>query len=230
MSVVGYTYQAETLCPSCTLKAMRTAGIKVQRGKPHEDAVQRAAKNERVDFDDKRSYGSDNFPKPVMEEMCETELAELPGGERGVISDERCTGYKCGKWLVLGEKSPSEAVLTRWVRGQYELPRALAKQIADELRRWGLSHPEFITEDNVLQAAAMFPHDYATVHAEGNPRRTVLLSTPRYDGDTCFYCEQPWEKHTFICDTCRGAVPADSKHSHQVQVKGQIKFRETKQR
>ncbi|WP_030660811.1 hypothetical protein [Streptomyces rimosus] len=222
MSIVGYSYQAENLCPSCTLKAMRANGIKVQRGKPHEDAVRRAAKNLGIDFDDERSYDSGDFPKPVMEEMCETELTELPDGELRVISDERCTGYKCGKWLVLGEKSPSEAVLTGWVRGEHELPRALAKQIAGELRRWGLSHPEFITEDNVRQAAAMFPHDYATVHAEGNPQRIVLSPTPRYDNESCFYCEQPWEKHLFVCDTCGTTVPADSKHSHQAQVKGQI--------
>jgi hypothetical protein len=221
--VVGYTYQAENLCPSCTLKAMRANGITVQKGKAHEDAIRGAAKRRDIDFDDQHSYDSDNFPKPVTEQQCETELDELPGAEPGVrhaISDERCTGDKCGKWLVLGEKSPSEAGLTRWVRDEYELPQTLAREIAGKLREWSLSHPEFITEDNVRQAAA-------TVHVCGD-KSLGLLPTPEYDGDPCFYCGQPWEKHTFTCDTCGIDVPADIKHSHQVQLKGQLKFRETR--
>lgn len=230
--VVGYTYQAENLCPSCTLKAMRASGIKVARGRSHEDAIRLAAEKLGIDYDDQHSYDSGTFPKPVTEQQCETELDEVPGAEPGVrhaISDERCTGDKCGKWLVLGEKSPSEAGLTRWVRDEYELPQALARSIAQELRRWGLSHPEFITEDNVRQAAAMFPHDYATVHLSG-AKSVGLMPTPEYDGDPCFYCAQPWEKHTFTCQGCGSNVPADAKHSHPVQVEGQLKFREVKQK
>lgn len=228
---VGYSYQAENLCPSCTLKSMRANGITVQRGKPHEDAIRKAADKLGIDYDDQHSYDSDTFPKPVSEQQCETELNELPDAEPGVrhaISDERCSGDKCGKWLVLGEKSPTEAGLTRHVRDSYELPQALAREIARVLREWGLSHPEFITEDNVRQAARMMPHDYATVHAVGNPQRILLLPTPEYDNDPCFYCEQPWEKHKFVCDTCHETVPADGAHTHQLQLKGQIKFREAK--
>lgn len=231
MSVVGYSYQAENLCPTCTVKAMRANGITVQRGKQHEDAIRKAAEKLGIDFDDEHSYDSGRFPKPVTDHQCVTELTELPGAEPGVrheISDERCTGDKCGKWLKLGEKSPTEAGLTRYVRDSYELPHALARDIAGELREWGLSHPEFITEDNVRQAAAMMPHDYATVHAVGNPQRIVLLPTPQYDNDPCFYCEQPWEKHEFVCGTCGETVPADGPHTHQVQVQGQIKFREAR--
>ncbi|MEU7146996.1 hypothetical protein AB0B15_02990 [Streptomyces sp. NPDC045456] len=227
MSVVGYTYQAENLCPSCTLKAMRANGIKVQRGKPHEDAIRLAAEKLGIVFDDERSYDSGDFPKPVTKQMCETELPDSEPGVRHAISDERCTG--CGRWLILGAKSPSEVVLTRFIRDSYELPHTVAKPVAGELRCWGLSHPEFITEDNVRQAAAMVPHDYATVHAEGNPQRIVLLTTPRYDNDPCFYCGRPWEKHRFVCDTCRTTVAADSKHSHQARMKGQLQFRKTKE-
>ncbi|MBL1115498.1 hypothetical protein JK364_24310 [Streptomyces sp. 110] len=207
---------------------MRASGITVQRGKPHEDAIRRAAQNLGIDIDNQHSYDSGDFPMPITEQQCQTELTGLPDGEPGVIADECCTDNKCGKWLKLGEKPPTEAGLTRWVRDNYELPQALAREIARKLREWGLSHPEFITEDNVRQAAAMFPHDYATVHAEGNPQRIVLMPTPQYDNDPCFYCEQPWEKHTFTCTTCGTHVPADAPQGHEVQVKGQIKFREAK--
>ncbi|MEU7318767.1 hypothetical protein [Streptomyces sp. NPDC007083] len=223
--VVGYSYLDENLCPPCTLKAMRANGIKVQKGKPHEDAVRRAARNLGIDFDDERSYDSGDFPKTVTEQMCETELTELPDAEPGVrhaISDERCTG--CGKWLVLGEKSPSEAALTRYVRDSYEMPHALAKEVAAELRRWGLCHPEFIKEESARQAAGMFPHDYATVHVEGNPQHIVLFCTPQYDNDPCFYCEKPWEEHTFTCGTCGVGIPATAPHRHQIPIKGQRKL------
>ncbi|MFJ4686521.1 hypothetical protein [Streptomyces sp. NPDC088789] len=223
---VGYQYAVDNLCPSCTKGQMRANGISVARSGDHEDAIRRAAERVGVDFSDESSYDSGDFPKIITEAMASTELTELPNGERGMIPDERCD--TCGKWLVLGEKSPSEAALTRYVRDSYELPHALARQIAAELRRWGLSHPEFITEDNVRQAAAMMPHDYATVHAVGNPQRIVLLPTPQYDNDPCFYCEQPWEKHEFVCGTCGETVPADGRHTHQVQVQGQIKFREAR--
>lgn len=225
--VVGYTYQAEMLCPSCTIKTMRASGIKVQRGKPHEDAIRRAAQNLNIDFDDEHSYDSDRFPKTVTQQMCETELTELPDGEHGVISDERCTGDKCGKWLVLKERSPTEARLTAWARDTYELPQALARGVSATLREWGLSHPEFISEDNVRQAAAQYPHDWVSYRFKDTAgTQTVAIHTPDYDGATCMHCDKPWEMHLLTCDTCAIDVPADVPHSHQVQVKGQIKFRE----
>ncbi|MEV7870153.1 hypothetical protein AB0P17_29600 [Streptomyces sp. NPDC088124] len=223
MTVVGYSYQAENLCPNCTLRALRANGVKVQRGKPHEDAIRRAAQNLGIDFDSDGSYDSGDFPKPVSKEMCETELTDIPNAAPGVrhaISDERCTGEKCGKWLVLGERSPTEPALIRHVRDTYELPQALARKVAVELRSWGLSHPTFISEDNVHQAAAMHPHGYATVHLSGQSG-LGLMPTPEYDGDRCLYCEQLWEKHLFTCETCGIDVPADQPHRHQLQVKNQ---------
>ncbi|MEU0027368.1 hypothetical protein [Streptomyces sp. NPDC006335] len=226
MSVVGYQYGVDNLCPSCTVGRMRANGITVARSSDHEAAISKAAERVGVDFSDERSYDSDSFPKVITSQQPITELTELPGGERGYIQDEQCGN--CGKWLKLGEKSPSEAGLTRYVRDSYELPHALAREIAGELRKWGLTHPEFIDEGNVRQAAAMFPHDYATVHGVGNPQRIVLLPTPQYDDDPCFNCEQPWEKHMFTCKTCGVDVPADMPHSHQPRVKRQIKFRAVK--
>ncbi|MGW3153774.1 hypothetical protein [Streptomyces sp. NPDC001089] len=225
--IVGYSYAAENLCPPCTTRAMRASGIVVPRGRSHEDAIRAAAEKLGIDFEDQRSYDSAKFPKPVTDQQCVTELNELPDGRGGNIADERCTGDKCGKWLKLGEKSPTENGLARWVRDTYELPQALARDIAGELRRWGLSHPEFISEDDVREAGRMFPHDYATVHFS-NQSGLGLMPTPEYDGDKCFYCEAPWEEHLFTCGTCGIDVPADKPHTHQRQIKGQIKFREVK--
>ncbi|WP_369042293.1 hypothetical protein [Streptomyces sp. Midd1] len=231
--VVGYSYQAENLCPSCTLKTMRANGIKVPRGKSHEDAIRGAAATLGIDFEDQHSYDSDSFPKPVTGQQCETELTEIPEGEPGVrhaISDERCTGDKCGKWLILGEKSPSEAGLIRWVRNSYELPQALAREVARTLREWGLSHPEFIDEGNVKQAAAQHPHDWVSYRFVNYPttHETVPTHTPDHDGEECVHCGRPWEDHTLICDVCKEQVPAAGKHAHAVPVTGQLTFREVK--
>ncbi|MEU9599763.1 hypothetical protein AB0E06_23485 [Streptomyces sp. NPDC048109] len=225
MSVVGYTYLEDNLCPSCTIGRMRANGIKVAKGMDHEEAIHRAAERVGVDFSDEGSYVSGDFPKAITSQQACTELTELPDGERGEIRDERCD--RCGKWMVLGEKSPTEAGLTRWARDTYELPQALARDVARQSREWGLSHPEFITEDNVRQAAVLFPHDYTTVHLPGQSS-LGLMTTPSCDGAPCFYCEQPWEKHMFVCGTCGADVPADIKHSHPIPVKGQIKFPEVK--
>jgi hypothetical protein len=222
MSVVGYTYGDDNLCLSCTVGRMRANGIKVARSSEQDEAIRRAAERVGTDFSDDRSYDSSDFPKAITSQQTRTELTELPDGERGEIEDEKCD--RCGKWMKLGETSPTEAGLTRWVRDDYELPQALAREIARKLREWGLSHPEFITEDNVRQAATMFPHDYATVHLSGDASLELMLA-PEYDEDPCFYCEQPYEKHTFVCETCGTNVPAGIKHSHQVPVKGQLKVR-----
>lgn len=221
--VVGYTYQAENLCPTCTLKTMRANGIKVQVGRPHEEAVAKAAEKLGIDYENEHSYDSGDFPKPVTTQMCETELTELPDGERGAISDEQCAG--CGKWLILGEKSPTESKYAKYLREQYELPQKLARQVAGQLREWGLSHPEFIDGDNVKQAASMFPHDFRAVAFRGNPQQIVMFDTPEYDEDTCLDCEKPWEEHTFVCDVCKAEVPAVGRHRHSIQAKRQIKLK-----
>ena len=234
MAPVGYSYQAENLCPSCTVKAMRANGIKVPRGKSHEDAIRDAAATFGVNFDDERSYDSGAFPKPVTDQQCETELTEIPDAEPGVrhaISDERCTGDKCGKWLKLGEKSPTEAALAKLVRDSYELPKALARDVARELREWGLSHPEFIDADNVKQAAAQHPHDWSSYRFVNYPKSNEVrpVSTPDYETEECVHCGRPWEDHTLICDVCKEPVSAAGKHSHEIRMKGQIKFREVKE-
>ncbi|MFC4498471.1 MULTISPECIES: hypothetical protein [Streptomyces] len=195
MSVVGYTYGVDNLCPSCTIGRMRANEIKVARGSDHEEAIRRAAERVGVDFSDEGSYDSGDFPKAITSQQASTELTELPNGEWGQISDERCA--RCSKWMKLGEKSPSEAGLTRWVRDNYELPQALARDIAGKLREWGLSHPEFITEDNVREAAALFPHAWISYRfKDGDSTEVEPIHAPDYDGAECMHCNQPLEKHT----------------------------------
>ncbi|MGW0881273.1 hypothetical protein [Streptomyces sp. NPDC002671] len=221
MAVVGYTYYDDNLCPSCTIGRMRANGIKVAHSSNHEEAIRRAAERVGVDFSDEGSYDSGDFPKVITSQMTSTELTELPNGERGQISDERCD--RCGKWMKLGEKSPSHTALTRHVRNSYELPQALFKLVAATLREWGLSHPEFITEDNVREAAAQHPHEWASYQFTGpDSTQTELIRTPQYDDEKCVYCEQPWEKHTVTCETCGTDVPANEKHTHQLQDNAQI--------
>lgn len=200
MRIVGYGYQAENLCPGCTLKALRANGITVQRGRRHEDAIRRAAQNLGINFDDEHSYDQNAFPKAVTEQQCLTVLAEVSPGEPGTwhgISDERCAGVGCGKWLVLGEKSPSEARLARIIRDGYELPHDLAELAAGTLREWGLSHPAFIDEDSAREAVAQHPHAWLGYRFVNYPTsaETEAISTPEHDGDACVHCGRPWTVH-----------------------------------
>ncbi|MGW1180210.1 hypothetical protein [Streptomyces drozdowiczii] len=193
MSVVGYQYAVDNLCPACTIGRLRANGIKVAKGMDHEEAIRRAAGRVGVDFSDEHTYDSSSFPKVITSQMASTELTELPNGERGEISDERCD--RCGKWLKLDEKSPTEAGLTRWVRDEHELPQALARDVAGTLREWGLSHPEFIDSDNVKEAAAQHPHawiDYRFVDYP-NSHETRPIHEPDENGDECLHCGQAWQ-------------------------------------
>ncbi|MFI1408860.1 hypothetical protein ACH4Y0_02805 [Streptomyces sp. NPDC020707] len=222
--VVGYTYAHDNLCPSCTIGRMRANGIKVARSSDHEEAVRRAAERVGVDFSDERSYDSSDFPQTITGQQVRTELTELPDGERGEIEDEKCR--RCGKWLVLGEKSPSEAALIRHVRDSYELPQALARLVAATLREWGLSHPEFFNGDNVKQAAAQSPHDWASYRFVNYPKSNDVVPafTPDHETEECVNCGRPWEDHTLICNVCKKEVPATGHHSHEIRMKGQRPF------
>ncbi|MFF8283292.1 hypothetical protein ACF06W_11285 [Streptomyces albus] len=174
---------------------MRANGIKVAKGMDHEEAIRRAAERVGVDFSDEHTYDSSSFPKVITSQMASTELTELPNGERGEISDARCD--RCGKWLKLGEKSPTEAALTRWVRDEYELPQALAREVAGTLREWGLSHPEFIDSDNVKEAAAQHPHAWMDHRFVDYPKskETRVIYEPDEGGDECIHCGRPWAAH-----------------------------------
>ncbi|MFD7537441.1 hypothetical protein [Streptomyces sp. NPDC059819] len=193
MSVVGYQYAVDNLCPACTIGRLRANGIKVARGRDHEEAVRRAAEQVGIDFSDEHTYDSSSFPKAITSQMARTELIELPNGEPGEIADERCD--RCGKWLRLGEKSPTKAGLTRWVRDEHELPQALAREIAETLREWGLSHPAFIDESNVKEAAAQHPHAWLSYRFVDYPSSTETkpIHEPDDTDDECLYCGQAWQ-------------------------------------
>jgi hypothetical protein len=212
MSVIGYTYQDDHLCPACTMTRMRANGLKVARGRPHEDAMRRAAQRAGIDFRDGDSYDSGDFPKAITSQQATTELTDLPDGERGEIPDLRCGN--CGRWMVLGEKPPTEDRLARYVRDAYELPQALAGDVARELRSWGLSHPEFISEEDAREAAAHFPHAYLT-YAFDDQHHVVAYGKPNYDGEECVHCGRPWPEHTLTCATCGIDVPVTVAHCHQ---------------
>ncbi|AZM47851.1 hypothetical protein DMB38_20500 [Streptomyces sp. WAC 06738] len=222
--VVGYTYAQDNLCPSCTVGRMRANGITVARGGDHEAAIRRAAERVGVDFSDERSYDSGDFPKTITGQQASTELTELPNGERGEIEDEKCD--RCGLWMKLGEKSPTAAGLTRYVRDSYELPQALARAVAGTLREWGLSHPEFFDADNVKQAAALHVHDWVSYRFVDYPKSTETepISTPDTDGEECVHCGRPFEEHTLTCEVCKEEVPAVGTHSHEIRMKGQRSF------
>lgn len=220
--VVGYTFNAENLCPTHTISALRAAGIKVTSGRQHEDAIRRAAEKVGVDFSDEGSYDSGDFPKTITRDQVLTEITERPDVSSAVISDERCD--QCGKWLIEGERSPNERTMAKIIAEEYDLPKALAESVRTELRRWGYTHPAHIDSDDVQLAARRVPHDYVTVRfAPGYPavRKSLEFSTPQEDGDTCLHCDGLFEDHRFRCTTCKEIVGAVEVHRHQLRMPGQ---------
>lgn len=78
--IVGYTYQAETLCPGCTIDALPTGEGEAFDG--WEDATGRMSAEENltelalafgIDRQDESSYDSDDFPKVVFASSVEDE-------------------------------------------------------------------------------------------------------------------------------------------------------------
>jgi hypothetical protein len=215
---VGYTFQAENLCPSCTAKALAASGIALRRGVSHEDAIRWAAQKRGIDLDDDASYDSQDFPKPVLANQPLTEIIEAPDDAVRVIEDERCGA--CHRWIGLGEPSPPPTVLARQLAASYDLDRALAREVAEELRAWGYTHPAHIEADDVELAAAQLPHDFRTYRF--SPHGDVeTWTTPQSEDDTCTVCERLWEDHRFICGTCRQQVAALEVHRHQIDGRGQ---------
>lgn len=80
--VVGYTYQAELLCPDCMYPDSVTlfwrAGGRVE-SLSTEVNLEFVAKARGIDREDETSFDSDDFPKVVFDAQ---------------VSDERCT--RCG--------------------------------------------------------------------------------------------------------------------------------------
>ncbi|MBD0734004.1 hypothetical protein [Streptomyces sp. CBMA29] len=220
--VVGYQFDAEILCPTHTIAALRASGIKVQAGKAHEDAIRKAAENMGINFSDEGSYDPGDFPKIATRQNVLTEITERPDGETAIIQDERCGS--CGKWLIEGEKSPPARTVAKLLAKKYDLPIKLAKGVQAELQEWGYTHPEHVSEDDVRLAARRVRHDFLAVAlAPGYPKVRELreYDIPQYNDHECAYCDGAYEDHKVTCSTCKAAVGAAEVHRHFVQIDGQ---------
>lgn len=68
--IAGYTYQAENLCPGCTLNAVSgnsTAAVEFEFNVDAIDNWLRTTAAERgINFDDENTYDTDDFPKVIL--------------------------------------------------------------------------------------------------------------------------------------------------------------------
>lgn len=73
--IVGYTYQADTYCPTCAVAHLvldlKAAPAAVDMDP--EDAIRQCVEAAGFDYDDLRTYDSDEFPKPVFSSQIEDE-------------------------------------------------------------------------------------------------------------------------------------------------------------
>lgn len=81
-AIVGYTFQADILCPSCTVKKLFDEDTS-ELGSP-EMLLNFAAERVGIDRTDERSFDSDDFPKVIFAVQVE--------------EDERCGD--CGEALI----------------------------------------------------------------------------------------------------------------------------------
>ena len=81
--IVGYTFQAETLCPTCTLTALPTGGGETFDG--WRDATERMSTEDNlaelavafgIDRQDERSFDSGDFPKVIFSSDTEGETCD----------------------------------------------------------------------------------------------------------------------------------------------------------
>lgn len=79
--IVGYTFNAESLCPSCAAAAVGWNG---REGNPH-TYIDKAGRAAGFDVDDEHNFDSSDWPKVIFE--CQVE-----------DSEQRCGG--CGQSLV----------------------------------------------------------------------------------------------------------------------------------
>lgn len=74
MRIAGYAYQAETLCPTCTVLSVTGAGYPTKS--TYEATLDDAAQRLGIDRYDERTFDSDDFPKVIF--------------AIGVAADETC--------------------------------------------------------------------------------------------------------------------------------------------
>lgn len=67
--VAGYTYQAENICPNCTIESLKERGIAELYDSSDEETIRVLAKKVGIDYDDdfENPYDSSDFPKPILD-------------------------------------------------------------------------------------------------------------------------------------------------------------------
>lgn len=85
--IVAYTYQAETLCPGCTLDALNVpAGLRAEQS--CESILETLAVAQGIDCRDLRSFDSGDFPKVVFADQVLTGHTFNNGGYSCDICDD----------------------------------------------------------------------------------------------------------------------------------------------
>lgn len=84
--IVGYTYDAETLCPSCTMSAMVILPDMFPKG--CEDMLDQLAalganpEGQVIDRQDESSFDSNSFPKVIFDSQVENDEQCMHCGEK----------------------------------------------------------------------------------------------------------------------------------------------------
>lgn len=68
--IIAYTFQAEILCPSCTLDTLNVPNS-LRQEQDHESIIETLADAHNIDWQDEYSYDSDEFPKIVFASQIE---------------------------------------------------------------------------------------------------------------------------------------------------------------
>jgi hypothetical protein len=97
--VYGYTYRAAEYCPTCLIENMVTARelAPAARDMSEESALEQLAAASAIDYDDERSYDSDDFPKPIDDrhELTCSDQCETCGGFLGTDNEPSHDSETC---------------------------------------------------------------------------------------------------------------------------------------
>jgi predicted DsbA family dithiol-disulfide isomerase len=77
--IVAYTFQADLLCPSCTVLRLVLEERAPETGEDAETVLNILAAFEHVNREDERTFDSDDFPKVVFGSQIDAHLEEVCG-------------------------------------------------------------------------------------------------------------------------------------------------------
>ena len=100
-TIVAYTYQGETLCPSCTVKAVSaTEHVNLPVGISNEEWLDVVAVRLCINRYDEREFDSSDFPKVVFADQVHAWEVWTPGADAIGYrwESERCN--HCGEELL----------------------------------------------------------------------------------------------------------------------------------